>query len=298
MSTIMLKKKDRARELIRQHEALFKCPVCGASMAMEESGSMACQSRHSFDLSRKGYLNFLTSGSKPVYSRELFEARHIVSEAGFYDPLIDELAKMIGEYRKSVNKENISILDAGCGEGSHLYMLSQRIKESFGYSFLGVDISKDSINIAANNNSNIMWCVADLAKLPLSNRNIDVVLNILSPANYIEFDRILSNTGIVIKVVPEHNYLKELREIIYEDREEVDYSNDKVVSHFTEKLDVMNTQSVSYSFPVNEELLPHLIKMTPLTWGEDADIVNHRLEEALSNITVDLKIIVGRKYKK
>ena len=37
----------------------------------------------------------------------------------------------------------------------------------------------------------ILYGVADLARLPFQNRTIDVVLNILSPANYGEFYRIL-----------------------------------------------------------------------------------------------------------
>ncbi|WP_368489675.1 methyltransferase domain-containing protein [Clostridium sp. BJN0013] len=292
-----IKKKDRIRELIQKNKSFFKCPVCNGSMVMNDFGSLTCNSRHNFDLSKKGYLNLLTSSNALVYSKELFEARHRVCEVGFYDLLIDELTKIIDEYKKSVDYKKMNILDVGCGEGFHIYSIFQKVKENQNNTYVEVDISKDSINIAARNNADIIWCIADLARLPFQNKSFDVILNILSPANYGEFERILNDKGIVIKVVPRSNYLKELRETIYIDNDVSDYSNSKVINYFKQKLDVEDIQNINYKFDISKEFLPHFIKMTPLTWGKSTERLNDVYKKNISSITVDLTLIIGTKKK-
>lgn len=287
-----VKKKDRAAEIIRENQKRFRCPICSGDMTIKGFYSLVCGSNHSFDISRKGYLNMLTSPCNIVYPKELFEARHKVCEEGFYDQLIDEIINTIEKYKKSQDKKELTILDAGCGEGSHLYRMSQRIKEDLKYNLFGVDISKEGINIASNNSSDVIWTVADLTRLPFQNRSFDVVLNILSPANYLEFDRILDDEGIIIKIVPGQLYLQELRQAIYKNKK---YSNDKVVDYFTSKLEVVHVENISYKFSIDDELLPILIKMTPLTWGENVEGRDNLSKLDVSAITVDLTILVGKK---
>lgn len=291
----IIKKKDRAREFIKKNQRLFKCPVCNGAMFINDLNSLTCDSRHCFDLSKKGYLNLLTSNNAPVYSKELFESRHKVCRAGFYEPLIEMLSKIISQYQNRICKEKMTILDAGCGEGSHIYDIFKKSEGNLGNTFVGVDISKDSINIAANNNADVIWSVADLARLPFQNGGVDVVLNILSPANYGEFSRILSDKGIVIKVVPGSQYLKELRETVYNDKEAINYSNNKVIDYFSQRLDIVDIKNINYKFAVDEELLPHFIKMTPLTWGKSTESLNCIFQKNISSITVNLAIIIGMK---
>ena len=161
--------------------------------------------------------------------------------------------------------------------------------------FLGTDISKESIGIAARNNSSIIWFVGDLTKLPLKDHSVDIVLNILSPANYQEFHRILEKDGIIIKVVPGNNYLKEIREKIFTGEEGLDYSNEKVVKHLEDNLELIAYENLNYSFPIDNNLLPELLKMTPLTWGKGIDNSEIIEGEAFDSITIDLVILIGKK---
>lgn len=297
MSTKIIKKKDRARKLIQNNKRIFKCPICSEKMFMNSFGSLTCNYRHSFDLSRKGYLNLLIGSNTPTYSKKLFEARHLLHEFGFYDLLTVELTRIIAEYKKLRDFAEINILDAGCGEGSHIVSILKKITGNQNNNYVGVDISKDSINIAARNNKDIIWCVADLARLPFQNKSFDVVLNILSPANYTEFERMLNDKGIVIKVIPGSRYLIELREIIYKGRDISDYSNSKLINYFENKLDIKDIQNINYRFDVNKELLPHFIKMTPLTWGKNIENLNVLYDKDISSITLDLTIIIGMNKK-
>ena len=59
----------------------------------------------------------------------------------------------------------------------------------------------------------MLYFVADLAHLPFKDGSIDVIVNILSPINYKDFKRVLSDDGLVYKVIPETGYLKELRKL-------------------------------------------------------------------------------------
>lgn len=302
----MLKKKDRISKLIMENKGILKCPLCGKQMQIQASSSLTCKSKHCFDLSKKGYLNLLTSHYDAVYSKDLFEARHQVCRAGFFDPLMDVLEEIIKKHQHKVGDRKLAVFDAGCGEGSHLSSLTRRLvaadegksteKETGKkeYFFAGADISKESIHIAAGSDGgDILWCVADLAKLPFHNGSFDVILNILSPANYLEFTRVLRNDGIIVKVFPDSRYLMELRNILYHGKENISYSNDRMVDYFAQKLTVTDTRKITYSFEISRELFPQLMKMTPLTWGADEARLEVRDFEMPTHITVDLTVMTG-----
>src|SRR5690606_1726201 len=131
---------------------------------------------------------------------------------------------------------------------------------------VGVDISKEGILLASKNYFDIIWCVADLANLPFMDSQFDVILNILSPANYEEFNRTLKDDGILIKVIPGNSYLKELRDIFYDGTEKEVYSNDEVIEHCSKNLKILDIREVSYDKKIGEEELVYLINMTPLSW--------------------------------
>lgn len=295
MNMNKVKKKDRAAELIRADQRIFKCPVCSGSMAMENHNSLICGKGHCFDLSRTGYLNLLASRGNTVYSKELFESRRQVCLNGFFDPLIEELGKIILKYSVSSGIERPAILDAGCGEGSHLSSLSRRIRGSVNCSLFGTDIAKEGIKIAVRNDGDIVWIVADSAKLPFQDSSFNLILNTLAPANYPEFERILAPGGIIVKAVPEKSYLEELRTLIYADNS---YSNDRVIDYFSNKLEVVSKHNISYRFDVDESILPYLVKMTPLTWSGDAGKLESIGRLDIPSVTVDLTLIVGRKKRK
>lgn len=96
-----------------------------------------------------------------------------------------------------------------------------------------------------------------------------------------------------MKVVPEADYLKELRAIFYE--ENVQKEDTDPVGRFAEHFDAVQTERVTYTFPLAENLLAPLIRMTPLTWGASEEKVRKALQLGLPEITIDFTVMSGVK---
>jgi 23S rRNA (guanine745-N1)-methyltransferase len=208
---------------------------------------------------------------KPTkYDKKLFESRHAICRSGFFEGMIQQIGHIIRNERVNKKTKRLNILDVGCGEGSHLAELVNDLN-STGSEVLGIgtDISKDSIRIASREYPGLIWCVSDLAHSPFMDKQFDVILSIFSPANYTEFTRMLHDDGILIKIVPGKDYLKELRSVFYGQSDRQSYSNEHVIAHFSKHFNLMNTRQIQYCKRLDPTELKHLIRMTPLSWGKN-----------------------------
>lgn len=181
-----------------------------------------------------------------------------------------------------------AILDIGCGEGYY----SRKIKERLNKEVIAFDISKASIQLAAKNDSSnsIKWFVGDLARLPIKNHSIDCILDVFSPANYSEFNRVLKDKGYVIKVVPGDNHLKELRDIAKDYLKSRDYSNAAVVEYFEKQYSIVYRKKVSATHTMPFDEIKVFADMTPLLFHVDkAGIDLTRVKE----LTIDAEVLVG-----
>ncbi|MDY7991754.1 methyltransferase domain-containing protein [Paenibacillus polymyxa] len=194
-------------------------------------------------------------------------------------------------------KSHLYLLDAGCGEGTHLSHIQDKLtwKGITELTSVGMDLSKEGIVAAAKEYPHPLWCVADLAHCPFSNQQFDGVLNILSPSNYAEFTRILSEDGCVLKVIPEQYYLRELRCLYEQKKNTPAYSNDNILSRFKDHFKLLSAERVTYRFMLNADLLKPLLHMTPLSWGATEADWQRVQEIHLPYVTVDLLILCGKK---
>ncbi|MFZ4914279.1 methyltransferase domain-containing protein [Paenibacillus sp. S29] len=194
-------------------------------------------------------------------------------------------------------KSHLYLLDAGCGEGTHLSHIQDNLtwKGITELTSVGMDLSKEGIVAAAKEYPHPLWCVADLAHCPFSNQQFDGVLNILSPSNYAEFTRILSEDGCVLKVIPERYYLRELRCLYEQKKNKPAYSNDNILSRFKDHFKLISAERVTYRFMLNADLLKPLLHMTPLSWGATEADWQRVQEINLPYVTVDLLILCGKK---
>ncbi|MFO8069651.1 MAG: methyltransferase domain-containing protein [Alkalibacterium sp.] len=275
-----MKKIDKAKSFLSDQLHLFKCPVCQSSFDVIEGYQLSCTNKHSFDLSKKGTLHFLLKPSKSEYSRPMLLSRQRIAKMGFWQPMLDTLYSSIG------NKKGV-VLDVGCGEGAHSAYLRE---EGLAGPVIAFDISKEGVNLGAATYEDIFFLVADLAQSPFATAQFDTILNILSPSNYEEFNRLLKPGGQVIKVIPGKDYLKELR--AFQPKENQTYSNKEVKDKFMTHYPKATEHQVRYSVELNDEEVKDFLDMTPLGWHIEA---SQKQADSLHRITVDMVILVGEK---
>lgn len=71
-----------------------------------------------------------------------------------------------------------------------------------------------------------------------------------------------------MKVIPNANYLGELRRLLYaENDEKHEYSNQKVLDLFYKHYPKATSTRIKYGFSLDDALFAALMKMTPLQWG-------------------------------
>jgi len=282
MSALM-RKKDRAAQFVSQNLQLFQCPVCKGNFSHMINYQLVCSQNHSFDISKKATVYFLLKEANNQYDKDQLTSRFYTAQTGFWQPILKEAMKY-------VEKPSGFHLDVGCGEGSHLHCLSELGLDG---KKIGFDISKSGINIASSNYENEFWCVADLANSPFNSKQFDTIFNIFSPSNYGEFNRLLKEDGVCIKVVPNTGYLKELRALLGHSLSE--YSNDNVVDNFFHHFPKAKQIPINYSFTFSHDEIKDFFEMTPLTWKAKESTKASVLSRSILNITVDVTLLVGRK---
>ncbi|WP_242698132.1 putative RNA methyltransferase [Bacillus sp. SD088] len=284
-------KKIQSAEHVSALVSAFKCPICGSSMEVEGLKSLVCTRHHTFDFAKQGYLYLLPHPVKSQYETDLFAARQkIIMESDLYTSIHQVIARLIQTY---IDVPDTLMIDLGCGEGSHLQKV---LDESMGLQLngIGLDISKEGVSMAAKQYEQPIWLVGDLAHLPLADHSVHIILNILSPSNYQEFKRVLSQNGLVIKVVPRADYLKELREALFVQEEKREYSNEDTISLFQKHFHVVEKIRFHETKKLTKNELENLVRMTPLSWSADPHFKEAFMEHSFRNITIDLDILVGK----
>ena len=263
----------------------FSCPICQENLILVES-SLKCEHRHSFDLAKFGYVNLAPQIKQSAnYDKENFQNRQQILEAGFYQAILETISDLL-----ATNPSTKTVLYIGCGEGFYSRKLQESHSDKTFYAF---DISKDSVQIAAKSEPNwaVNWFVGDLARLPIKDASMDILLDIFSPANYGEFRRVLSQNGILIKVVPTENHLKEIRQMVQDQLTKKDYSNLDIKDHFQEHFSIQASQIASLTKPITAEQRQALLSMTPLLFHIDQTKIDWT---QLTEITIEAEILVGK----
>ncbi|VJF84718.1 23S_rRNA m1G745 methyltransferase [Streptococcus pneumoniae] len=265
----------------------FACPICQENLTLLETNFKCCN-RHSFDLAKFGYVNLAPQIKQSAnYNKENFQNRQQILEAGFYQAILDAVSDLLAS-----SKTTTTILDIGCGEGFYSRKLQESHSEKTFYAF---DISKDSVQIAAKSEPNwaVNWFVGDLARLPIKDANMDILLDIFSPANYGEFRRVLSKDGILIKVIPTENHLKEIRQRVQDQLTNKEYSNQDIKEHLQEHFTILSSQTASLTKTITAEQLQALLSMTPLLFHVDQSKIDW---SQLTEITIEAEILVGKAF--
>ncbi|MCI5860913.1 putative RNA methyltransferase [Bifidobacterium boum] len=319
--------------------SLFRCPVCAAASAkaIEEpadsshdgrdsqgiaeaiermdlhprGSALVCEAGHTFDVSHKGYVNFVPA-QKPLkgYSKAFFEARREFLSWGYYDHVLQAVSQVVLKAAAGARvNDRFRVLDAGCAEGYYLRGIRQAIQSTDAKVdkaqanaaqatsgtgpiaptetlLIGADISKDAVRLAAGGGDPNLWIVDDVANLALADASMDCILNVFTPANYREFRRVLRHGGMLVKVVPGPRHLEQLRRALGDG----DHDEGDVVRIFQRNCDTTAVIPATRTFDVPPERVPTLIGMTPLAFRLDEA---QRRKIMVSRITIDARVLVG-----
>ena len=196
--------------------SVFLCPLCGKVLEAE-GNSLRCEKRHTFDISRRGYVNFLLSQASSAKrhgdDKLMVQARTRFLEKGYYLPLLEALNDVVGKYAGP----GIRLADAGCGECWYTDALERNLSEAGKEPVVcGVDISKEALIAGHRRNPKLQLAVASLFHLPLGTEDWDMVVNIFAPHAAEEFARILKKDGHLVRVIPLEDHLMGLKRAIYD----------------------------------------------------------------------------------
>ena len=261
---------------------LLRCPLCGGAFSRKDN-SLVCEKRHTYDIARQGYVNFVPGQKEMFYKKELFESRAKVFEAGVYARVVDRITQAINRY---VIRENPVLLDAGCGEGYY----TKAVCPGREMTRIGFDLSKDAVKLAAKGPKIAMFFAADLKNIPMQDHGVDVLLDIFTPANYAEFARVLAPDGLVMKLAPRSGYLRELRQLAGDRLRHQEYDASDVERYAHEKMNILAQEAITYTLPVTQETAYHLARMTPMLAGIDVDALDL---SSIAQITIDETLYIG-----
>lgn len=283
-----MKKSERQRQFVQQHIELFRCPTCQAPMAVVKGNSLICQNGHQIDFNRHGYLHFLNGAADTEYGREMFIARRQLLTAGLFKPIITAVTA-------ELPAKPLRILDVGTGEGTPLAQLGA-LRQSLTDTLIGFDISKPGVTLATQLPLTAFFCVADLRQLPFNDESFDALVELFSPSDYAEFNRVLAPGGQLLKVIPNAGYLQELRYLLYgQDQQKSTYDNHQVVNLFKKHYPNCQVRRVHYRFDVPAGLQTALVEMTPLHWGRGARQLSPDDLQGLTGVTVDVSLLIAKK---
>lgn len=259
---------------------MYVCPKCSNKLVLENR-SYRCSDGHCFDLSSKGYVNLLMSGKSGTHgdNKEMLSARRAFLSRGYYYPIILRLAEIItAKYEKG---RELTILDAGCGEGYYTDALRVILQEK-GYSIkiYGVDVSKDGVAMAAKRYKECAFAVASVNALPFADECFDVIVSLFAPIAESEFCRVLRTDGVLITVSPSPRHLFGLKAAVYEhpyENEETTFVPDILRS--VEKFVYGSEVKLSSS-----EEISNLFTMTPYYYKTD-ECGRNKVKEMRSLVT-------------
>ncbi|HZU01087.1 MAG TPA: methyltransferase domain-containing protein [Ktedonobacteraceae bacterium] len=245
---------------------LLACPFCNASLT-QINNTLTCTNSHTFDIAKEGYVNLLRK-KLPGDTKEMLIARRNFLEQGYYQPLSDTINALVST---ALGPETppFNILDAGCGEGYYLGRLQQRLVNRFPHAqccYMGLDISKEAIRMAAKKYKAIQFVVANLKeRLVFVDSAFHALLNIFAPRNVDEFTRVLIPGGIAIIVIPAPTHLSQLRSTFHLLNIE-ENKQQHVIEQFSSRFELTDLRTIEYKVRLSQGAMIQAILMTPNYW--------------------------------
>ncbi len=189
---------------------ILTCPKCKAPLTCV-GGSLICESRHTYDIARSGYVNLINTNSQKESgdSKVMAQARQAFLSSGAYGKLCYAVCRAAGSGEVAV--------DAGCGEGYYTCALSEQFQYTYGF-----DLSKASVDYAARRakaqgvSDKTLFGVSSVYDMPLRQASADCVISIFAPCATEEFKRVLRPGGKLVVACAGKRHLEGMKAVLYE----------------------------------------------------------------------------------
>ena len=253
---------------------IWLCPICQAAL-QRQCNSFICESRHSFDIAKEGYVNLLAPNKKrtvePGDSSAMVAARRAIHSAALYRPLSDHLCALVSE-----TKPNGAVLDIGCGEGYYDGQINTHLPS---VRLSGIDIAKPAVRAAAKKYQSNSYAVASSNALPLNAQSIDLCFSIFAPTNTGEIRRVLRDEGHYIEVGPAPTHLYQLREALYPRAHEHKPLRTEIAG-----LQLVNSGELDYLGDLTAPLIRAIIEATPMAHRGEPSLKASLLSRAVMQL--------------
>lgn len=269
---------------------MLRCPVCDAKMTANDNLRLChCmgQKAHSFDFSRSGYLNLGGAHAGEGDKKPAIIARRKFLDFGYYSKLSDKINDILDSLPSK------QVLDAGCGEGYYTNRMAQ------GRSVLGIDLSKDGIDYGARRakqlsmTANVGFAVASVFNIPVSDAQMDVVVNIFAPCAEDEYCRVLKPGGYLLLVGAGEQHLMGLKRVLYENP----YTNPGRTD-LPQKMSLIENFRLQTEITViGTEMIDALFSMTPYYWRTSIQDRQKLIQLNTLTTALDFDIFLFRKDK-
>ncbi|MFV8816759.1 putative RNA methyltransferase [Haliea sp. E17] len=263
------------------------CPLDDSPLTCTGS-AWVCASGHNFDIAARGYTHLLPVQHKrtrdPGDSKAMVAARQRFLAAGFYQRIADAVNRAL--LPDGPVAEQLSCLDAGCGEGYYLRELVAAYPQQ-AFALLGVDISKWAVQSAAKRDARPNWVVGSNAHLPVQSASIDRLLCLFGFPVYPEFARVLKPGGLIVQVDAGSEHLQEVRQIIYPRAKPARQPHNAPPEGFS----LAAVERVTY--PANlygADIISDLLEMTPHFFRASAEGRAALSELDSIRVTVDVQV--------
>lgn len=220
-----------------------------------ENRSLVCERRHCFDLSAKGYVNLAPGHDQAAdkYDAALFESRARIFAGGFLHPCGAgncnrdcRCAAFAVDWREAAADPAHG--GCRCGEGYYARALARHNPQS---TVVGVDLpGRYPCRGAAGACAWLAGSRFNPASLAV--HSVQVLLDVLTPADYREFARVLAPAGLLVKVIPADDYLIEIAAPLPDSRITPILAT-RVIAHLEENAEVVARRTVRQTLPVTPE---------------------------------------------
>jgi 23S rRNA (guanine745-N1)-methyltransferase len=244
-------------------------------LALSDTGA-TCPNQHSFDRGRGGYLNLLVGGrinsqAPRGDTPDALAARRRFLSGGFYEPIADTLAEMVGD-------PGGPLIDVGCGEGYYLSRLAVPNRH-------GLDVSKSAVQMAARLLPDSQFVVGSAYRLPVLDSAVAAVVSVFAPHPLDEFARVLRPGGRWVTVTPGAAHLDEMRPTMHGDAEAK--AADRRRQRSVPPEGAATAKRLTFQLDLPAVAARDLYSMTPIRWQSGA---GHAAGGDIGSVTVDVWI--------